>query len=635
MAIAALASSSAASEAETGTSATLVQEAKAKPFRPLLKTKSPFTVYKTPVSLVQGDSKTTDNASIGVAASEFLSKRTGVSTSNMRISSMYTDKSSGITHVYLVQTVNGHDVANSVANVNVSKDNKVVSSGHSFATQDDVNQAEQVDTKSSVDADSAKQALLALAKHIGMDIDDKELSQFSVSAVNSAQSSHSLLIDNVPLRLAISGDAVAERAYIQGADGKVQAAWRINIEQETHWWNAHVGMDGQVLKLVDWYANSESYNVYPKEVNAPSDGARKIVQNPANSKASPKGWVTEGSTYGNNVWAQSNPSGGGTWKNNHRPSSKTNAFDYALDLSKQPSTYVDAAITQLFYTNNVMHDLAFLYGFDEAAGNFQDVNYSGEGLGNDAVIANAQDGSGTNNANFATPPDGQKPRMRMYVWTSTSPYRDGDLEQDIVVHEYSHGISTRLTGGPANSDCLDYGESGGMGEGWGDVISTILRLNSTHSRQTDFVLGKYSYGKSIRRYPYSTSLRTNPSTFKFLNRSDYQEVHDIGEVWAEILYEVLWALVDKNGFASDLFARDLTKGNVIMLQILLDGMKLQPCNPSFIEARDAILQAEENLTGGENRCEIWTAFAKRGMGPSASGGDGSTHVEDYEVPDEC
>ncbi|KAJ1827596.1 hypothetical protein LPJ73_008735 [Coemansia sp. RSA 2703] len=174
-----------------------------------------------------------------------------------------------------------------------------------------------------------------------------------------------------------------------------------------------------------------------------------------------------------------------------------------------------------------------------------------------------------------------------------------------------------------------------MGEGWGDAISTILRLNSSHTHATDFILGGYSYNKSIRRYPYSTSLRTNPSTFKFLDRPDYREVHDIGEVWAEIIYEVLWALVDKNGFAPDLFGRDLTKGNTLMLQLLLDGMKLQPCSPSFIDARDAILQAEQNLTGGKNQCAIWRAFAKRGMGPSASGSDDDTHTEDYLVPDEC
>jgi extracellular elastinolytic metalloproteinase len=80
-----------------------------------------------------------------------------------------------------------------------------------------------------------------------------------------------------------------------------------------------------------------------------------------------------------------------------------------------------------------MHDLFHLYGFNEVAGNFQDYNFKRGGKGNDAVVANAQDGSGTNNANFATPPDGKRPRMRMYVWDVTSPSRDGDMEAGIII----------------------------------------------------------------------------------------------------------------------------------------------------------------------------------------------------------
>ncbi|KAJ1935481.1 hypothetical protein FBU59_005372, partial [Linderina macrospora] len=105
-------------------------------------------------------------------------------------------------------------------------------------------------------------------------------------------------------------------------------------------------------------------------------------------------------------------------------------------------------------------------------------------------------------------------------------------------------------------------------------------------------------------------------------------------VWAEILYEVIWNLIDANGMAADLFSHDLTKGNSIALQIILDGMKLQPCNPTFIDARDAIIQAEQNLTGGKNKCAIWNGFAKRGLGVNASS-DSSSHTEDYSVPSDC
>lgn len=114
------------------------------------------------------------------------------------------------------------------------------------------------------------------------------------------------------------------------------------------------------------------------------------------------------------------------------------------------------------------------YGFTEVAGNFQQYNFGRGGREGDAVIANAQDGSGFNNANFMTPPDGTNGRMRMYLWNTANPYRDGDFEAGIVIHEYSHGLSTRLTGGPLNSGCLGWGESGGMGEGWGGKLLPIV-----------------------------------------------------------------------------------------------------------------------------------------------------------------
>src|SRR5262249_6917230 len=132
---------------------------------------------------------------------------------------------------------------------------------------------------------------------------------------------------------------------------------------------------------------------------------------------------------------------------------------------QDPSTYQSASTTNLFYWNNILHDVHYRYGFTEAAGNFQINNYGNGGLANDWVRASAQDSSGTNNANFSTPPDGQKPLMRMYLWTYTNPKRDGDLDSVIITHEYGHGVSNRLTG---NGNGLNATQSGGMGEGWSD-----------------------------------------------------------------------------------------------------------------------------------------------------------------------
>jgi extracellular elastinolytic metalloproteinase len=120
-------------------------------------------------------------------------------------------------------------------------------------------------------------------------------------------------------------------------------------------------------------------------------------------------------------------------------------------------------VTNLFYWNNIIHDVQYQYGFDEAAGNFQVNNYGRGGLGNDSVRAEAQDGAGTNNANFGTPADGQRPRMQMFIWTAANPDRDGDLDAGIIVHEYGHGISNRLVGGPANVNCLTNTQQPGEG----------------------------------------------------------------------------------------------------------------------------------------------------------------------------
>lgn len=101
-----------------------------------------------------------------------------------------------------------------------------------------------------------------------------------------------------------------------------------------------------------------------------------------------------------------------------------------------------------------------------------------------------------------TPPDGQNGRMRMYLWNTALPYRDGDLEAGIVIHELSHGLSTRLTGGPENSGCLGWGESGGMGEGWGDFLATTIRSNKIYS---DYAMGAWAANREsgIRNYIYS------------------------------------------------------------------------------------------------------------------------------------
>src|SRR5690606_33350814 len=157
---------------------------------------------------------------------------------------------------------------------------------------------------------------------------------------------------------------------------------------------------------------------------APPSDARVVVLDPAHAVASPYGWHdTNGAagaeytrTRGNNVHAYTDLDANNSPDAGSDPDGGSSLhFSFPLDLSQAPSTYRPAAVTHLFYWNNVIHDILYQYGFDEAAGNFQVNNYGRGGLGNDDVRAEAQDGSGTNNANFFTPADGSRPRMQMYI----------------------------------------------------------------------------------------------------------------------------------------------------------------------------------------------------------------------------
>jgi large repetitive protein len=96
------------------------------------------------------------------------------------------------------------------------------------------------------------------------------------------------------------------------------------------------------------------------------------------------------------------------------------AFDYTYDFTKAPNanpTQVQAALAQLFYDVNFLHDWYYDAGFDEASGNAQAVNFGRGGLEGDSMKAEAQDASGINNANMSTFSDGARPRMQMYLFS--------------------------------------------------------------------------------------------------------------------------------------------------------------------------------------------------------------------------
>ena len=392
----------------------------------------------------------------------------------------------------------------------------------------------------------------------------------------------------------------------------------------------------------------DQYNVFAMPVESPSHGGRTLQVNPANLTASPFGWhdtngvagAETNYSRGNNVDAyedsnnSNTPTGGDAARAN---GGATLNFDFPIDFGQQPSTYRPAAITNLFYWNNIIHDVFYQYGFDEAGGNFQENNYGNGGAASDSVNAEAQDGGGTNNANFATPADGGNPRMQMYLWTQTSPQRDGDFDNGIIIHEYGHGISNRLTGGPSAASCLGNQEQ--MGEGWSDWLGLMLTIESGDQGSDrrgigTYALGEPTTGDGIRDYPYSTNMSIDPRTYDAIKTAAVP--HGVGSTWAAMLWEVTWGLVNQYGFSTDFY--NGTAGNNMAIQLVIDGMKLQPCSPGFVDARNAILLADQNNYGGANQCLIWTAFAKRGLGFSASQGSSGSRsdgTQAFDLPVAC
>jgi PKD repeat protein len=214
---------------------------------------------------------------------------------------------------------------------------------------------------------------------------------------------------------------------------------------------------------------------------------------------------------------------------------------------------------------------------------------------------------------------------------------DGSLDNGIMTHEYGHGLSIRLSGGPSNSNCLQNAEQGG--EGWSDWLSLILTIESGDKGSDSRGIGNYAISElptsgGIRRYPYSTNKSINPETYATLASSG--EVHDVGEVWCTVLWDLSWKLIDLEGFDPDNYNGN--GGNNIALSLIIEAMKLQPCDPGFLDSRDAILAADNILYNGKYKCLIWEAFAGRGMGYSARQGSAyatGDETEGYDIAPSC
>lgn len=583
------------------------------------------------------------------------------------VTSEHTSSISGIHHTYVRQAINDLEVMGTESSLHSKEGSTLVAHVNFVKNISNI-------VKSTSASISAKQAITSVSQKMGY---GTPVNLYAIEKNKNTERTAYQKRNTIYSKAGISNtDIPVKQIYYYKETAGVILAWELSIEDKnsSDWYNFIVDANtGEILTKYnftnscniagnhsnhnanialdnncdDEYNNESnniksiestaafvgggSYNVYPMPVESPGHGGRSVVTDPADPTGSPYGWHdTDGVagaesnfTIGNNCDAYddrtSTQTGTGSGTNAERANGGA-ALDFNFTMDTDVTNNggsIDAAVTNLFFWTNIIHDVWYKYGFDEAAGNFQLNNYGNGGAGNDSVRAEAQDGSGTCNANFSTPADGGRGRMQMYVCNT----RDGDLDNVVVVHEYGHGLSTRLTGGAGNSGCLQNDEQ--MGEGWGDFIGLMMTIEpgdvGTDQRGVGtWLVGEGPNGPGIRPQPYST---TNTQSYADLGTAVVP--HGVGSIWSSILWKLNWALIGAHGWDADIY--NGTGGNNICLALVMEGMKLQPCSPGFVDGRDAILAADAAIYGGANTDIIWDVFANSGIGEGATQGSNNNN----------
>jgi extracellular elastinolytic metalloproteinase len=391
--------------------------------------------------------------------------------------------------------------------------------------------------------------------------------------------------------------------YCQKTSSEMATQVRGNV------WTHNPGMNPQ-RQVVDFPRPLADYPINPTPPNLPN--------------GFPVSWVDSQVTVGNNTIAVL-----GNTLNSLQGALSNNVLTFDPN---QPQGD-EQKVLNIFYFCNFMHDFFFMLGFDEASGNFQKINFSGKGTGGDPVLARAHAGKVNGTANMLTLADGTQGLMNMGLVPGIN--RHTAFDSDVVFHEFTHGVSNRLVGGQLNAQALQQPQSRGMGEGWSDYFALTIQnffLNTDKTVTGDWVIDNPS---GIRLAPYDDNY---PGSFGQIGKPgqyDGSDEHAIGEIWCAALMKMNRDMRQALG--------DKRRGYVFSWQLVVDGFKLTPANPSFLDARDAILHALDAqqqagaITAAEFtglRKSAWTAFAKFGMGPKAScvGASLFGTVEDRSLP---
>jgi Zn-dependent metalloprotease len=510
----------------------------------------------------------------------------------------------GVSHVTLQRTVGGAQVFQGGLVVQMDTGNNVVR-----VTGDEFYRVGAPTNKMVL---SPSEAATAAAKSFGLALSlSAGLIEGSATTFTAANMLDPVKVEPRIFQVAPGDDRLAHQVLLSWRDDQKQQQYQLALV------DAQTGELLYNASLVSDFTGRVYSAASQLGATNPAD-ARTVVSFDGNATASPSGWVTTpgNKTVGNNAVAATDLDGNNTvGANETQPTANaSNSFDFPFSTASDAAGFKAASVTNAFFYVNDWHDRTYALGFTEAAGNFQTNNFGKGGAQADAVNVDSQDGSGTNNANFSTPPDGSKPRMQMFLFSiinGTTLRQDGDFDGSVVYHENTHGLSNRLVGGGTTA-CLGGGQAGGMGEGWGDFMGSSFLNNP--------VVGAYVTGNAtigIRK----ASMANSPFTYANFKDGTMTEVHNAGEIWAATLWDVRKAI-----------------GAAKVEQLVVQGMKNTPCNPTMLQARDGIISADASINGGANRCALWTAFAGRQMGTGASSpntNSTSAIVLSTAVPSDC
>ena len=415
-----------------------------------------------------------------------------------------------------------------------------------------------------------------------------------------------------------------------------------------------------------------------KQSTTPSD-CGMVVDNLASRSPwdfSPKANASTNTTAGNNARsAESWQDGGQPGPNQYQPVSATRDYTFpwtnewfnkdcgpSLPLMVGKSLDVSAAAVNLFTVHNRMHDFAYLLGFTEENFNSQDSNFGRTEpfRENDPVVGDVQAGAAVgvrDNANMATLPDGSSSITNMYLWQPVAgafypPCVDGDFDAGVIGHEYTHMIENRAIG--KGNDRSGF-QAGAMGEASGDLFS-IEELNEfglvPTGDENRYATGTYVTGNKLRgirnyaaNFPY-TGAFPEPSDLPAGRPAELQRRrlrrdrpggplrrrdlggHQLraaqgsgGEVQRPVP-RVRRRTLQKQCALGQLPVTQCP-GNRRWIQLAFDSFLLMPSAPTMVDARNAILAADQARFGGADQAEIWAAFARRGLGRFASQTNGS------------